>query len=146
LPLAVVGSILGLVVTRTPVDFHSLIGALMLIGIVVTNAIVLIERVLQNKQKGMITREALLEAGSVRLRPIIMTAVTTIVAMLPLVLTEAESGSMVTKSLAVVVIGGLTVSTLLTLVVVPVMYELLIGSGLKKKKKKDIFKENEAVL
>jgi hydrophobic/amphiphilic exporter-1 (mainly G- bacteria), HAE1 family len=146
LPLAVVGSILGLVVTRTPVDFNSLIGALMLIGIVVTNAIVLLECVLQNKQKGMITREALLEAGSTRLRPIIMTAVTTIVAMLPLALIEAEAGSMVTKSLAVVVIGGLTVSTLLTLVVVPVMYELLIGSGVKKQKKKDTFNENEAVL
>jgi hydrophobic/amphiphilic exporter-1 (mainly G- bacteria), HAE1 family len=137
LPLAVVGSILGLVVTRTPVDFNALIGALMLIGIVVTNAIVLLERVLQNKQKGMITREALLEAGSTRLRPIIMTAVTTIVTMLPLALIQAEAGSMVTKSLAVVVIGGLTVSTLLTLVVVPVMYKLLIGSGLKKKKKNE---------
>lgn len=136
LPLAAVGAIIGLMVTRTPVDPNALIGALMLIGIVVTNAIVLIERVHQNKDQGMITRDALLEAGSTRLRPIIMTAVTTIVAMLPLVFGSHEAGSMVSKSLAVVVIGGLAVSTILTLIVVPVMYELLIGSGLKKKKGK----------
>ena len=82
LPLAAVGGILGLIISGTPVDVN-LIGALMLIGIVVTNAIVLIERVQQNREHGMETREALLEAGSTRLRPIIMTAITTIVAMLP---------------------------------------------------------------
>ena len=86
LPLAAVGGILGLIISGTPVDVNSLIGALMLIGIVVTNAIVLIERVQQNREHGMETREALLEAGSTRLRPIIMTAITTIVAMLPLYL------------------------------------------------------------
>ena len=82
MPLAAVGGILGLIISGTPVDVNSLIGALMLIGIVVTNAIVLIERVQQNREHGMETREALLEAGSTRLRPIIMTAITTIVAML----------------------------------------------------------------
>ncbi|WP_110113841.1 efflux RND transporter permease subunit [Bacillus sp. CGMCC 1.16541] len=136
LPLAVVGGILGLMVTRTPVDMNALIGALMLIGIVVTNAIVLIERVQQNKERGLSTREALLDAGAVRLRPIIMTAATTIVAMMPLVFGTAEAGSMVSKSLAVVVIGGLAVSTLLTLVVVPVMYELLDRIGRKRNKNK----------
>ncbi len=143
LPLAVVGGILGLVITRTPVDLNALIGSLMLIGIVVTNAIVLIERVQQNREKGMETRDALIEAGSTRLRPIIMTAVTTIVAMLPLVFGETEAGSMVSKSLAVVVIGGLTVSTLLTLVVVPVMYELLDRFGKRKKQRKAIEKPVE---
>ena len=83
LPLAAVGGILGLIISGTPVDVNSSIGALMLIGIVVTNAIVLIERVQQNREHGMETRKALLEAGSTRLRPIIMTAITTIVAMLP---------------------------------------------------------------
>lgn len=136
LPLAAVGGILGLIISQTPVDLNSLIGALMLIGIVVTNAIVLIERVQQNREKGMATREALLEAGSVRLRPIIMTAITTIFAMLPLLFGDTQAGSMVSKSLAVVVIGGLLVSTLLTLVVVPVMYELLDQIGSRKHRKK----------
>ncbi|MFY4774201.1 efflux RND transporter permease subunit [Metabacillus sp. RGM 3146] len=137
LPLAAVGAILGLIVSRTTVDISSLIGALMLIGIVVTNAIVLIERVQQNRIKGMEVREALLEAGSIRLRPIIMTAVTTIVAMAPLLFGEQEAGSLVSKSLAVVVIGGLSVSTALTLIVVPVMYELLNRKKKKKAKHKD---------
>ncbi|WP_242144967.1 MULTISPECIES: efflux RND transporter permease subunit [unclassified Bacillus cereus group] len=136
LPLAAIGGILGLIISGTPVDLNSLIGALMLIGIVVTNAIVLIERVQQNKEHGMTTRDALLEAGSTRLRPIIMTAITTIVAMLPLLFGQSQAGSMVSKSLAVVVIGGLAVSTVLTLVVVPVMYELLDKFGKKRRSRR----------
>ena len=97
LPLAAVGGILGLIISRTPVDVNSLIGALMLIGIVVTNAIVLIESIQQNREHGLETREALLEAGSTRLRPIIMTAITTIVAMLPLLFGQSQAGSMVSK-------------------------------------------------
>ncbi|WP_336991808.1 efflux RND transporter permease subunit [Bacillus toyonensis] len=143
LPLAAVGGILGLIISRTPVDINSLIGALMLIGIVVTNAIVLIERVQQNRENGMETRDALLEAGSTRLRPIIMTAVTTIVAMLPLLFGQSQAGSMVSKSLAVVVIGGLAVSTVLTLVVVPVMYELLDKIGRKRRSRRKISTSTE---
>ncbi|MEN1938827.1 efflux RND transporter permease subunit [Paenibacillus sp. 102] len=138
LPLAAIGGILGLIISGTPVDLNALIGALMLIGIVVTNAIVLIERVQQNREQGMTTREALLEAGSTRLRPIIMTAITTIVAMLPLLFSQSQAGSMVSKSLAVVVIGGLAVSTVLTLVVVPVMYELLDKFGKKRSSRRKI--------
>ncbi|MBY0037486.1 efflux RND transporter permease subunit [Bacillus cereus] len=143
LPLAAVGGILGLIISGTPVDVNSLIGALMLIGIVVTNAIVLIERVQQNREHGTETREALLEAGSTRLRPIIMTAITTIVAMLPLLFGHSQAGSMVSKSLAVVVIGGLAVSTLLTLVVVPVMYELLDKIGRKRRSRRKISTSTE---
>jgi hydrophobic/amphiphilic exporter-1 (mainly G- bacteria), HAE1 family len=137
LPFAAVGAILALVITRIPVDISSLIGALMLIGIVVTNAIVFIDRVQQQREKGLNVRESILEAGSTRLRPILMTAVATICAMIPLMF-GGESGSLVSKSLAIVVIGGLSVSTLLTLVVVPVIYEMLanIGSLFKRKKKK----------
>jgi HAE1 family hydrophobic/amphiphilic exporter-1 len=138
LPLAAVGGILGLVISQTPVDINALLGALMLIGIVVTNAIVLIERVQQNREKGLDAREALLEAGSTRLRPIIMTAVTTIVALTPMIFSATEAASMVSRSLAVVVIGGLIVSTALTLVVVPVMYELLAKMGRRRKKNKDV--------
>jgi len=101
-----------------------MIGFLMLIGIVVTNAIVLVDRVQERRKEGYSVREALLEAGTVRMRPILMTALATIGALSPLALGLSE-GSLMSQSLAVVVIGGLITSTLLTLIVVPVMYELL---------------------
>jgi len=124
LPLAAIGAVLGLLITGVTPDFTAMFGALMLIGIVVTNAIVLIDRVKQNEAR-MTIREALLEAAGTRMRPILMTAVATVCAMLPLVFGTAESGSIVSQSLAIVVIGGLVVATVLTLVVVPCMYELL---------------------
>lgn len=124
LPLAAIGAILGIIISGISVDVTALLGALMLIGIVVTNAIVLLDRVKQNEQTMMI-REAIIEAATVRMRPIIMTAVATISAMLPLLFKEAESANLVSASLAVVVIGGLSVATILTLVVIPVVYELL---------------------
>jgi multidrug efflux pump subunit AcrB len=124
LPLASIGAVLGLLIARVPADATALIGALMLIGIVVTNAIVLIDRVKQNEET-MIIRDAILEACGTRLRPVVMTAVATICAMLPLLFGHTEDGSLVSKSLAVVVIGGLAGATVLTLVVVPVFYELL---------------------
>jgi len=119
-----IGSVLGLIVTGITPDFTAIFGVVMLIGIVVTNAIVLIDRVKHNEEK-MPIREALLEAAGTRMRPILMTAIATVGAMLPLVFGSAESGSIVSQSLAVVVIGGLVVSTLLTLVIVPCLYELL---------------------
>lgn len=124
LPLAVIGGLLGLWLTREAINITSLIGFMMLIGIVVTNAIVLLDRAQQLIQEGSPVREALIEAGKVRLRPIIMTAGATIVAMVPLAL-GLSHGTLISKGLAVVVIGGLTTSTILTLVVVPVIYELL---------------------
>ncbi|OIU71670.1 efflux RND transporter permease subunit [Rossellomorea aquimaris] len=124
LPLASIGAVLGLLIARVPADATALIGALMLIGIVVTNAIVLIDRVKQNEET-MIIRDAIIEACGTRLRPVVMTAVATICAMLPLLFGHTEDGSLVSKSLAVVVIGGLAGATVLTLVVVPVFYELL---------------------
>jgi multidrug efflux pump subunit AcrB len=133
LPLAAIGAILGLLVSRIPVDITALLGALMLIGIVVTNAIVLIDRVKQNEEK-MIMRDAILEAAGTRIRPILMTAIATICAMLPLLFKKAEMGSLVSQSLAIVVIGGLAVSTLLTLVVIPVIYELFHFKKSKKQR------------
>ncbi|PAD70984.1 multidrug transporter AcrB [Bacillus sp. 7586-K] len=138
LPLAAIGAILGIIISGITVDVTTLLGALMLIGIVVTNAIVLLDRVKQNEET-MIIRDALVEAASVRMRPIIMTAVATISAMLPLLFKEAEAGNLVSSSLAVVVIGGLSVATVLTLVVIPVIYELL---HFKKAKKQRLAKEN----
>jgi multidrug efflux pump subunit AcrB len=103
----------------------ALIGFLMLIGIVVTNAIVLMTRVQQYREAGASTRAALIDAGVNRLRPILMTAVATIVALVPLSLGLAE-GNLVSQSLADAVIGGLVSSTLLTLLVVPVAFSFLV--------------------
>ena len=97
---------------------------LMLIGIVVTNAIVLIDRVINNEQQGMEMKEALIEAGGTRIRPILMTAIATIGALVPLLFGQ-DSSILISKGLAATVIGGLISSTLLTLVVVPVIYEIL---------------------
>ncbi|WP_256376719.1 efflux RND transporter permease subunit [Cohnella herbarum] len=121
-----IGAVLGLIVTGVTPDFTAIFGVVMLIGIVVTNAIVLIDRVKHNEiDRNMSIREALLEAAGTRMRPILMTAIATVGAMLPLVFGSSESGSIVSQSLAIVVIGGLVVSTLLTLVIVPCIYELL---------------------
>ena len=133
LPLAAIGAILGIVISGIPVDITALLGALMLIGIVVTNAIVLLDRVKQNEQK-MIIRDALVEATATRMRPIFMTAIATICAMLPLLEKQAETGSLVSQSLAIVVIGGLTMATLLTLIVIPCVYELLYFRKSKKQR------------
>lgn len=124
LPLAVIGGLLGLLITGESINVTSLVGFLMLIGIVVTNAIVLIDRVQQLREEGKSVYEALIEGGMMRLRPILMTAGATIFALLPLALGFSK-GAFISKGLAVVVIGGLTTSTLLTLIVVPIIYSLI---------------------
>ncbi|HJV31875.1 MAG TPA: efflux RND transporter permease subunit, partial [Bacillales bacterium] len=134
LPLASIGAILGLLITHVSIDPTALFGALMLIGIVVTNAIVLIDKVKQNEEH-MIIREAIIEGAATRIRPILMTAVATICAMIPILFGDPETGSLVSKGLAVVVIGGLAVATVLTLVIVPVFYELLYFRKSKKQRR-----------
>lgn len=131
LPFTIIGALVGLLIAGETLSVNAMIGALMLIGIVVTNAIVLIDRVIHKEKEGLSTREALLEAGTTRLRPILMTAIATIGALIPLALGFEGSG-MISKGLGVTVIGGLTSSTLLTLVIVPIVYELL--SKLRRKK------------
>lgn len=135
LPLAAIGSLLGLVITNSSINISSGIGMLMLVGIVVTNAIVLVDRIRRNEEK-MTIREAILEAGSVRLRPILMTAFATVFAMVPLLFAHesAMSLNLVSKGLAVVVIFGLMVSTLLTLIVIPTFYELFHFRKAKKQR------------
>ncbi|MFC4597891.1 efflux RND transporter permease subunit [Cohnella hongkongensis] len=124
LPLAVIGGLLGLWIARESINVTSLIGFMMLIGIVVTNAIVLLDRTQQLRKEGYVARRALIESGKVRLRPIVMTAGATIAAMVPLAL-GLSHGTLISKGLAVVVIGGLITSTVLTLVVVPIAYEMV---------------------
>ena len=134
LPLAVIGAFPALLITNRPIGISALIGFLMLIGIVVTNAIVLLDRVEQLRHEGVPTKEALLRAGGTRVRPILMTAVATILALLPLAAGPSE-GSIIAAELGTVVIGGLLSSTLLTLLVVPVVYSLVDGlkSALSRK-------------
>jgi len=133
LPLALIGGLTGTVLSGVPMSVSNMIGFLMLIGIVVTNAIVLLERVHQKIEQGLSIRDALLEAGGTRLRPILMTAIATIFALIPLAI-GMGGGTIISSGLAVVVIGGLTSSTLLTLVVVPVMYELLYYRRARKQR------------
>ncbi len=122
--VAPVGAAVALTLTNRVLGISALIGMLMLIGIVITNAVVLIDRVRQNMTGGMPVREALLEAGERRLRPILMTALATITALIPLAIGLSE-GALIASELGTVVIGGLVSSTVLTLVVVPVAYKLL---------------------
>ena len=123
LPLASIGALLGLLIAGQPIGASGMMGMLMLVGIVLTNAIVLITCVEQLRKGGMNSHDALVEAGRIRLRPILMTALTTMVAMLPLALGLGE-GTVMSAELAVVVIGGLFTSTILTLLVIPVIYSL----------------------
>jgi HAE1 family hydrophobic/amphiphilic exporter-1 len=125
-----VGALLGLFITSEPLSLSAMIGVLMLIGIVVTNAIVYVDRVGQNRERGLELEESLVEAGKTRLRPILMTAFATICALLPLAFTASE-GNLISKGLAVVVIGGLTTSTLLTLVIVPIFYAIFFRKDRK---------------
>lgn len=129
-----IGSLAGLFLAKEPMSVSVMIGFLMLIGIVTTNAIVLVDRVGQNREaKGMTIRSSLIEAGKTRLRPILMTAFATIAALIPLALTSS-SGTLISKGLAITVIGGLTSSTLLTLVIIPVLYELFFARQAKKER------------
>ena len=134
LPFTIIGGLLGLLISGETLSVSAMIGALMLVGIVVTNAIVLIDRVIHNEKDGMSTREALLEAAGTRLRPILMTALATIGALAPLAI-GLEGGGLISKGLGVTVIGGLTSSTLLTLVIVPIVYESLMKFKNRKKSK-----------
>ncbi|HTX70731.1 MAG TPA: efflux RND transporter permease subunit [Thermoleophilia bacterium] len=122
IPFAAVGAVLALVITGTSLGMPSLIGLLMLIGIVVTNAIVLLDLVEQFRRRGMDARTAVIEGGRRRLRPILMTAIATILALIPMALGIGGKGGFLSTPLAVVVIGGLFTSTFLTLILVPVLY------------------------
>jgi HAE1 family hydrophobic/amphiphilic exporter-1 len=126
LPLASVGALLGLFFTGRPLDISGMMGSLMLVGIVLTNAIVLITLVEQLRRSGRSTFDALMEGGRLRLRPILMTALTTMIALVPVAIGFGE-GALVAAGLATVVIGGLFTSTVLTLVVIPVIYSLFDG-------------------
>ncbi|MGV8942194.1 MAG: efflux RND transporter permease subunit [Lysobacter sp.] len=124
IPLAMVGAVLALLLTRSPVSVVVFIGLILLVGLVTKNAIILIDKVNQLREAGVAKREALVEGARSRLRPIVMTTLSTLFGFLPLALAFGE-GAEVRSPMAITVIGGLLVSTLLTLVVIPVVYDLL---------------------
>ncbi|WP_329227927.1 MULTISPECIES: efflux RND transporter permease subunit [unclassified Streptomyces] len=136
IPFAATGAIGLLVVTGTPMGVPAMIGMLMLIGIVVTNAIVLIDLINQYRSQGMGVVEAVIEGGRHRLRPILMTALATIFALLPMALGVTGEGGFISQPLAVVVIGGLITSTLLTLLLVPTLYAMVELRKERRAKKK----------
>lgn len=132
-PLAIIGVVFALLVTRRHLNMPAFIGIIMLAGIVVNNAIVLVDFINQLRHKGMSREEAIIKAGPLRLRPILMTTLTTVLGLFPLALGLGEGGEL-RAPMATAVIGGLTFSTLLTLVVIPVIYTILedIGSIWKR--------------
>ncbi|MFI6283546.1 efflux RND transporter permease subunit [Streptomyces sp. NPDC051018] len=136
IPFAATGAIGLLVITGTPMGVPAMIGMLMLIGIVVTNAIVLIDLINQYRAQGLGVVESVIEGGRHRLRPILMTALATICALLPMALGVTGEGGFIAKPLAVVVIGGLITSTLLTLLLVPTLYSMVELRKERRAKKK----------
>ena len=126
LPLAVIGVILGLLIGNATFNIIAFVGAIMLAGIVVNNAIVLIDYINQLRASGMDRTTAVITAGKVRLRPILMTTLTTVLGMVPMAIAKGE-GSELAKPIALTVIGGLVTSTLLTLLVIPVVYTIMDG-------------------
>ena len=136
-PLTTAGAFGTLLLTNTPLSLPALLGILLLIGIVVSNAILLVDFATKARRRHEDANGAIIEAGRARLRPILMTALATIFALLPLALGLAGGGSqLVSSSLALTVIGGLATSTFLTLLVVPAGYSLLEGFRGRRKKKK----------
>ena len=124
IPLALVGAVAALLLTRSPASVVVFIGLILLVGLVVKNAIILIDKVNQLREEGVAKREALVEGARSRLRPIMMTTLTAVFGFMPLALAFGE-GAEVRSPMAITVIGGLVVSTLLTLLVIPVVYDLL---------------------
>ncbi|MGW6723913.1 efflux RND transporter permease subunit [Streptomyces sp. NPDC054995] len=135
-PFAATGALALLLITGTPLGVPAMIGMLMLIGIVVTNAIVLIDLINQYRAQGLGIMEAVIEGGRHRFRPIIMTALATIFALLPMALGVTGEGGFISQPLGVVVIGGLISSTLLTLLLVPTLYAMVELRKERRAKKK----------
>jgi len=132
-PLTTVGAFGALLLTDTALSVPSLLGVLLLIGIVVSNAILLVDFIQNARDRHAALDEAIVEAGRTRLRPILMTALATIFALTPLAFGIGGGGSaLISSSLAIPVIGGLITSTFLTLLVVPVGYSLLMGGRRNK--------------
>jgi HAE1 family hydrophobic/amphiphilic exporter-1 len=124
IPLALVGTILTFFILGKTINIMAIIGIIMLAGIAVNSSIILVDRINQLMEAGLDRRSAIIEAGQQRLRPILMTSLTTILALVPLTLGFGESASL-RSPMALAVIGGLTTSTLMTLIVIPCVFDIL---------------------
>ena len=135
MPFAVSGVLMALFLSRTTLNVMSLLGAIMLIGIVVKNGIVLIDYITLCRERGRAVKNSVVTAGKSRLRPVLMTTMTTILGMVPMAIGGGQ-GSELWRPMGVSVIGGLTVSTILTLLLVPVLYCSFAGVGIKRQRRK----------
>ncbi len=134
-PFGISGVVLALAITGSTLNMMSFVGLIMLVGIVVKNGIVMVDYINLNRERGLGIIHAVVSGGKSRLRPVLMTTLTTILGMLPMALSNSQ-GSEMWKSMAITVIGGLTVSTILTLVIVPTIYAIFAGNGVKRNRKK----------
>jgi len=134
-PFGISGVVLALFLTGTTFNVMTFVGVIMLVGIVVKNGIVMVDYINLNRERGMGIIRSVVTGGKSRLRPVLMTSLTAILGMLPLAISKSQ-GSEMWKPMAVTVIGGLTVSTMLTLIVVPTMYTLFAASGIKRQHRK----------
>jgi len=133
-PFAFIGSLLLLAITGTPVGIMAFIGLIMLVGMVVKNGIVLIDYINLNRERGMSIISAVVHGGRSRLRPVLMTALTTILGMIPLAIGTGQ-GSEIWKSLGISIVGGMTFSTIVTLIFVPALYSIFGSYGVVRKRK-----------
>lgn len=136
-PFAFTGVIIGLLVTGVPLSIIAFIGAIMLVGIVVKNGIVLIDYTILNRERGMSVRTALLHAGASRLRPVLMTTLTTVFGMIPMAIGIGQ-GSEMWQPMGVTVAFGLTISTLVTLLLIPCIYALVSRRQIRRRRKKSL--------
>ncbi|NQV41015.1 MAG: efflux RND transporter permease subunit [Candidatus Marinimicrobia bacterium] len=137
IPLALIGVVIGFLISGVTISLTSFIGFILLTGIVVNNGIVLVDYINQLRRKGIEATAAIIEGGSTRLRPVLITALTTIFGMLPMVLDSSE-GAKMRAPMAITVIGGLTAATFLTLFVVPSLYSLLADAGIRRAERKQL--------
>jgi HAE1 family hydrophobic/amphiphilic exporter-1 len=141
LPFAVVGVVIGLAVTGTPMNIMALLGVLMLIGIVVNNGIVLVDYTILCRERGMNILDSVVTAGRSRLRPILMTTMTTVLGMIPMAVGNGV-GSEMWNSLGMSVAWGLSFSTLITLILIPTLFASFAIRGEKRRAKKALKAQN----
>ena len=145
LPLSIIGVVIGMVITRVQLSMFVMIGIIMLMGMVVNNAIVLLDFVASMRQKGVPLREALIEAGGSRLRPILMTTLTTVLGWIPMALAIGGGSAGYYQGMAIAVMFGLSFSTLLTLIFIPVLYLIVEEAKEKRAEKKNGKEKSQTV-
>ena len=137
IPLAFTGGFLALLITGKEVSVIAMIGLIMLVGIIVNNGIVLVDYINQLRAQGMAKKDAIIEAGATRMRPVLMTSLTTILGLIVMAFGKTAGTDMM-QPIALVCIGGLLYATVLTLFIVPIMYDIMNGEEYKAVKEADV--------